>query len=377
MLNSEKLIIIGGTAVNKKNHNFYLKENFKNYIEKLGINFKKVFWIVPESANIKLYSTISSKNIKIFTYKKNLFSIFKINIILFYLLLVNLGSKVLLFPSPLVLFNLPFIFFFSNKFIFYLGVDYLEVLNEKKIKNYFGWKLFFKYSHILPIKLSKIVLVRGIHLKKIANQYNQNVKLSLPITWELKESVNTKFKKNIDENNILFMGKVIKEKGIFQLVESFINLNSKYNNKKFNLLIVGDGKDLKSLQMYVNKMNINNIKFYGWVEDYNKLINIFLKTKLLVCPTLKGYPEGVPRVIDDAGNFKIPAIVSNVGGMKEEFLDGSAYIFNPNNEKLDECISKMLFDENLRKNILNQYKIKNKNADYQNAYEQHLEFLLK
>ncbi len=376
MKNSKTLILLGGTAVIKKNNQFLLKENFKIYIEKISLQFNKIIWIVPETANIDLKSSIESNKIKIVTYNKTLFSILNINFKLIFFLIMNLRSYILLFPSPLLIFNLPFIFFLSKNFVYYIGVDFFEVIKEKKIKSILGWKILFKYSYILPMMLAKTVLVRGLYLKKIANKYNKNVKLSLPISWT-ENTKDEQLNNNLsDNNNILYMGKIIKEKGIFELVNSYKILKHKYKNKIFNLFFVGDGKDLIKLKQFVKKNSISDVVFFGWIENYTTLKKIFLDSKVIVCPTLKGYPEGVPRVIEDAGKFNIPAIVSKVGGMADEFADGSAYIYGSNGELLEDSIYKILFDNELRKSILNKYKAKNSNFPFNHAFEQHLHYLI-
>ena len=62
--------------------------------------------------------------------------------------------------------------------------------------------------------------------------------------------------------------------------------------------IVGDGKDKHILTEEISK--IENIHYFGWIDNENKLLDIYNKSDLLICPTRPGYPEGVPRVIDEA-----------------------------------------------------------------------------
>ena len=52
--------------------------------------------------------------------------------------------------------------------------------------------------------------------------------------------------------------------------------------------IVGDGKD-----KHILTKDIKNRKYsiFGWIDNENKLLDIYNKSDLLICPTRPGYPE--------------------------------------------------------------------------------------
>ena len=98
-------------------------------------------------------------------------------------------------------------------------------------------------------------------------------------------------------------------------------------------------------------------------------------SSIFVCPTLPGYPEGVPRVIDEALNFSKLVVASNVGGIKEEFKDESIILYNPKNPN-----QLLITLRNILRNEINLDKyyqsIKSRRNKFQIASDQHIENLL-
>ena len=61
--------------------------------------------------------------------------------------------------------------------------------------------------------------------------------------------------------------------------------------------------------MKQNKSNF--VKFHDWIDDPISMEKIMNDSDLLVCPSRDEYPEGVPRVINEALNLSIPVLCSN------------------------------------------------------------------
>ncbi|GGA98251.1 glycosyl transferase family 1 [Macrococcus hajekii] len=121
---------------------------------------------------------------------------------------------------------------------------------------------------------------------------------------------------------VSFIGRLVKEKGIIDLLEAYDLL--KYKNVSF--IVMGmlpqgerDNETYNSLENY--KLN-NNIKFVGHVnnaEDYLFLSDIFC---------LPSYREGMPRSIIEAMAMKNAVLATNIRGSREEVIDGeTGYLF--------------------------------------------------
>ena len=186
----------------------------------------------------------------------------------------------------------------------------------------FGKNIIFIFK--IYLKKSDLIFARGNKILSFCKQFNNNVSITNPIGWNFKKDLNyQEFKKNLintSKLNILFIGKVIREKGIYNLIDAFIKLKSEFPKKNLKLDIVGDGKELEKIKK--NFCNIS-IHTHGWIDDESKIFNLLDSSSIFVCPTLPGYPEGVPRVIDEALNFSKLVVDSNVCCIKEEFKDES------------------------------------------------------
>jgi glycosyltransferase involved in cell wall biosynthesis len=122
---------------------------------------------------------------------------------------------------------------------------------------------------------------------------------------------------------VLFVSRIIKEKGIFELLDGFKLVNQKYPDSK--LVIVGDGKEFDHMKQYTIANSINNVDYTGFlsgVEKYNK----FREADMLILPS---YTEGMPTVIVEAMAFGLPVVASKVGGIPDLIKnDEFGYLLN-------------------------------------------------
>lgn len=124
-------------------------------------------------------------------------------------------------------------------------------------------------------------------------------------------------------NNILFLTRIEKEKGIYEAIDTVALLQEKYDNLRFT--IVGDGTELNQAKEYVKKIKVQNVVFCGKLCGEN-LINAYKKADIYLFPS---YTEGMPTSVLEAMAFGLPIITRNVGGVPDFFEDGKmGYITN-------------------------------------------------
>ena len=114
---------------------------------------------------------------------------------------------------------------------------------------------------------------------------------------------------------ITFVGRIVKDKGVNELIEAFRML--KYPNVK--LLLLGDFEDELDPIKPENKAEIRdnlNITHLGFIQDIRKVLSI---TSLFVLPS---YREGLPNVLIEAGSFGVPLLATNINGCNEVIADG-------------------------------------------------------
>jgi len=152
-------------------------------------------------------------------------------------------------------------------------------------------------------------------------------------------------KKTKSEFNILFLGMLIKRKGVNDLLDAFNSLDFDILEKKnVNLLIAGDGPEKDVL---INKMSKSSIQkrvhFLGWVNKEGKN-DLLKKSDLFVLPS---YNEGLPVAILEAMNFSLPIVSTNVGSIDEAVVTNvNGYLVDPGDvKKLAFSINEIVINE--------------------------------
>lgn len=115
---------------------------------------------------------------------------------------------------------------------------------------------------------------------------------------------------------ILFMSRVVRTKGVFDLLAAFESIQSDFTDAA--LVIAGDGPDLPALRDSVQRRNIRNVEFLGYVRDAEKA-RALRSTNVFVLPS---YTEGCPVVLLEAMAVGLPCIATSVGGIPEVLHDG-------------------------------------------------------
>ncbi len=115
---------------------------------------------------------------------------------------------------------------------------------------------------------------------------------------------------------VLYVGRLVKEKGLFVLIEAFQQLH--HRGIRAHLAFVGDGRDREQLQRQVTAFGLNNsVRFYGSVKNvdlpqYVRAADVFvlpsLSTRLWVeqvgTSGWQALASGVPTVVSDTQQLR-------------------------------------------------------------------------
>jgi glycosyltransferase involved in cell wall biosynthesis len=149
-----------------------------------------------------------------------------------------------------------------------------------------------------------------------------------------------------DKKIILFLGRVVKLKGLEYLIKSFSILEKK--EKNVFLIIAGDGPDRTIYEELAKKLGIKNILFVGLVSK-KEIASYYEACDIFVLPSIfykQSYdPWGL--VINEAMAFSKPIIATNAVGASTDMIkdDLNGYIVTEKNIKeLCESMSKILSD---------------------------------
>ncbi len=172
--------------------------------------------------------------------------------------------------------------------------------------------------------LKKIILKQKFtkpeKLKIIANGSSNGIDSSYfnPNTFTKEEIEKNKKNLSIKDSDFtfLYVGRLVKDKGINELVKAFVSLYTK--NPNITLLLVGDYEPKLDPLDKETLTSINRhpkIITTGWQNDVRIY---FAVSDLFVFPS---YREGFPNVVLQAGAMNLPAIVSNINGCNEIISD--------------------------------------------------------
>ena len=161
---------------------------------------------------------------------------------------------------------------------------------------------------------------------------------------------------NIKEKDFvfIFLGRLVKDKGINELIKAFKKLNKSHKNIK--LLLLGayeNGLDPLLPETNIEISNNPNILMQGWIIDVRPYLAI---SDVLTFPS---YREGFPNTVLQACAMNVLCIVSNINGCNEIIKDQKNGIIIPvkNAEALNDAMEKVLLDPDLRKRLTTKSRV--------------------
>ena len=125
-----------------------------------------------------------------------------------------------------------------------------------------------------------------------------------------------------------FVGRMVRDKGINELIRVFIRLYQK--NTKIGLLLVGPfEKDLDPVLPEVEEQIQHHpgINFVGWQPDVRPFL---AASDAFVFPS---YREGFPNVVMQAGAMGLASIVTDINGCNEIIVDGKNGVIIPSKDE--------------------------------------------
>ena len=204
---------------------------------------------------------------------------------------------------------------------------------DKKLKNQIG-----KWILRCARKVNRIILINE-HERESLEKRIQPLKLNnlVVIRNGLIDEYEECEKKKAEEDSFYFVGRVVKDKGIEELIKAFLKVKEK--NQKAVLNIYGEGEDLAKYQEMAK--NEKGIIFHGYL---NEPLRIASSNEVFVLPS---YHEGLSLALLNAAMMKKRIIATDIEGNKEVVKDGVTGLLVPvkDIDKLAMAMEKMLNDK--------------------------------
>lgn len=144
-----------------------------------------------------------------------------------------------------------------------------------------------------------------------------------------------------DKYTFIFVGRIVGDKGINELVSAFAKLNEKYPDTR--LLIVGNYEEnLDPLKAETVRRIQDNIAINAVGPKYgDDLLAYYAASDCFVFPS---YREGFPNTVLEAGAMELPSIVTDINGSREIIEDGFNGLVIPAKDEtaLYEAMEKMM-----------------------------------
>ena len=168
----------------------------------------------------------------------------------------------------------------------------------------------------------------------------------------------------IYDKQVIFAGRLSKEKGIKTLIEICKNLPN-----DIHVIILGDGPEVEDIKKLESSQN--NIHYFG-SKNHQQTISLIKGSDVLIQPS---FSEGISTTILESMACKTTVIASNVGGNLELIKNQeSGILIDPKNyEIFCEKIIELMFDKSLRDKFSTASYENVKKYDWKNIGEQYLE----
>jgi glycosyltransferase involved in cell wall biosynthesis len=179
----------------------------------------------------------------------------------------------------------------------------------------------------------------------VSNHFQKEGKtLANPILIEQNHHSNTEGK------YILFVGRLVPEKGVLTLLKTFQNISKSFPNEQ--LWIIGGGNQSEELQNFAENKKLKNVLFLG-NKSREELQDIYANSKFFVVPS--EYLEAYGNVVLESLAFGKTVITSDLVGIRNEIEQnnvGLTYYFK-NQEALEEKMTELLSNSSLKSELEN------------------------
>ncbi len=192
-----------------------------------------------------------------------------------------------------------------------------------------GWEQLYadkinKYKFTQVFNKASLILVLANDFKQQLISWGITVPIKLTTTKvddNLLRGFDISIRKEKAINNILFLSRIEKEKGIYIAIDTYLKI--KKENSSSTLTIVGDGSELNNIKELVSNKALDGIFIKGKLSG-QELKNQFINADFYLFPTYFG--EGMPTSVLEAMAFGLPLLTRPNAGLAD-FL----------NEKMGYC----------------------------------------
>jgi len=348
-MNKTNLLFFGTT-----NYGFNLTKSDQNKFKELDTKFNVYVFTLGPYEKLIDFEFVKIKYLKKprFLFVKYLrfyfFSILKLNKFIDENKITIVSAK-----DPISALNpilLKFLFRKQIKVIVENHGDFKKQLLEQR-ESLFISKFIFLTEFIVKFVFKHIDVLRGVNEQNsnYFKKYNSNLRIYNFPAW-IDSSIFSIEDKG-PRKDLLFVGNIIKRKGVYFLIRSLSAYLSE--NQHVQLKILGKKEDQLYYKKIVDYINENNLqKSIVFLDEitHSEIAEYMNSSKILLMASTS---EGLPRVLIEAGFCGLPSIATNIDGIKDPFfLKGGTLIYELHSQKeLLQNVESLYNDEVLWKKL--------------------------
>jgi len=150
--------------------------------------------------------------------------------------------------------------------------------------------------------------------------------------------------------NILFVGRLEKYKGIYNLLKAFIKIQK--NHKNIHLSIVGKGSEEEKLKKIVKEKKLEN-KVSFEIVPYHKIHKVYRNADIFVAPSkdTSTWKEQFGYVLVEAMACGLPVITTNAGSIPEVVKDAAIIIPQNDTKRITDELEMLLKSKRKREQL--------------------------
>lgn len=198
---------------------------------------------------------------------------------------------------------------------------------------------------------AKFILCTGKKLQNTVESVNPNAEAVVPMSPVLfVKTVEKSIIQPADTFTILFVGQMLRDKGIFELLDAFERIVARVGEKA-KLMMVGEGKDKPLFVQQAEKKGLlSHLQCMGLITDPHFLVEVYRRSDVFCLPT---YSEGFPRVLYEAMRFSLPIVTTPVGQITTIIQNGkNGLLCSPKSvESLTNKLIMLIEDVSLRRQL--------------------------
>jgi glycosyltransferase involved in cell wall biosynthesis len=231
----------------------------------------------------------------------------------------------------------PFFSCFIAKFHSLLRKSVLIITLHEVWNNY--WYEYLGKAGFFGKLIEKIVVYLSHNIISVSNKTKKDLKIikssekSVVIPNGIDFQEITNIESNNEKSDVIYAGRLIKEKNIDLLIKTISIL--KEQKQEVKCIIIGDGPQKFELIELVKKLGLqNNVIFKEFLDDHHDLFRYIKSSRVFVLPSTR---EGFGIVVIEANACGIPVVVveSPMNAAVDLVKDGvNGFIASTNDEDL-------------------------------------------